>query len=284
MKRLTFLLALLIISQTLAINELVVKVPNVYTSKPGYIDQATLVIQPYGGYAEQSLYLEYSDHNQFTAGQQVEIIHRFELPQGSTVNDLWLWIGDNVMKAIVIDTWKARKIYDSIVSMKRDPAFLTKSGNQYELHIYPLTPGSIRKIKMNFITPTQSILGEILAELPLGMLNSSNNTIQPLTILYRTTQDIWGVPHLKEFPSAVFTDVTDTLGYHYRQYKVANIKTLSTFRFAYNFSMSQSAYFSSSENDSSQRYFQLMVSAKDALGIAVDSSAKKVMFGLDLSG
>ena len=58
MKKLTLLLLLFIISHTFAINELVVKVPDIATSKPGYIDNATLAIQPFGAYLEQSLYLE----------------------------------------------------------------------------------------------------------------------------------------------------------------------------------------------------------------------------------
>ena len=284
MKKFTLLFVLFIISQCLAINDLTVKVPGNYYSKPGYIDKATLVVQPFGGTLEQSLYLEYSDHNQFSIGQQVEIIHRFELPQGSVIKDLWLWMGNNVMKAIVIDTWKAQSIYDSIVSMKRDPAFLSKNGNQYELHIYPLTPGSIRKIKINFITPAQYLSGEVVAELPLAMLNASNNSTQNLKILYRTTQNIWGVPHLKEFPSAVFTNFTDTLGFDYKQYSISNIKPLSTLRFSYNFNFSDDAYFTSNESDSTQRYFQLMFSAKDAYGLKIDSTSKKVMFTLDLSG
>ena len=162
------------ISITYAINVLTVQDPNVYGSKPGYIDQATLIVEPHGAYVEQSLYIDYSDHDQYSPDKILEIAHRFELPQGSVINDLWLWIGDSVMKAIMKDTWTARAIYDSIVSIKRDPAFLSKKGNQYELHVYPLPAGSYRKIKLNFITPT-SWLGETgTAILPFRFLSANN--------------------------------------------------------------------------------------------------------------
>jgi hypothetical protein len=199
-----FLYLITFASQILALDELIVRVPDIYSSYPGYIDKSTIVIEPHGGYAEQSLYLEYSDHHQFSVGQKVEIIHRFELPQGAVINDLWLWIGDSVMQAIMLDTWTARSIYDSIVSMKRDPAFLTKKGNQYELHIYPLTPGSYRKVKINYITPTRWIGEQAFVELPLSMLKSNNNTLKPLDILYRVKEDIWGMPLIKEFPGTDF--------------------------------------------------------------------------------
>jgi hypothetical protein len=106
MKHYKFMLVIAFIfgQNIFALNELTVRVPDIYLSYPGYIDKATLVVEPYGGYSEQSLYLEYSDHGQFSSGQKVEIIHRFELPQGAVINDLWLWMGDSVMQAIMLDT------------------------------------------------------------------------------------------------------------------------------------------------------------------------------------
>jgi hypothetical protein len=62
---------------------------------PGYIDEATLVVEPGNGYSNQSLYIKYSDHGKL-GGNDV-VTHSFELPDGSVVNDLWLWIGDSVM-------------------------------------------------------------------------------------------------------------------------------------------------------------------------------------------
>lgn len=284
MKKFAIILMLLFIQSTFAINELVVKVPNIYNSKPGFIDHATLVVQPFGGYIEQSLYLEYSDHNQFNGYPQAEIIHRFELPQGSTVNDLWLWIGDSVMKAIVLDTWTARHIYDSIVSMKRDPAFLVKKGNQYELHIFPLSPGYFRKIKMNFITPVRSLQNNVLAAMPLDLLKSSHNTVQPLKILFRTEQYADLVPAIKELPNAQFGDLLDTLDYHYKMYVINNIKSLTTLNLTYSLNSSQNVYFKSNEKDNTQRYFQLMFNPKNLFSLPVDSSSKKLVFALDLSG
>jgi hypothetical protein len=56
-------LLLLCLSHT-APAQLTVKT-TAYGSKPGYIDQVTLVFEPHGGYVESSHYLTYSDRNQF---------------------------------------------------------------------------------------------------------------------------------------------------------------------------------------------------------------------------
>src|ERR1035437_10408709 len=91
-------IVIFLISQNIfATNDLVARVPGNYTQAPAYIQNVTLVTEPHGAYVEQSMYLEYTDHNAFPGSQTVEIIHRFELPEGSVVNDLWLWIGDSVM-------------------------------------------------------------------------------------------------------------------------------------------------------------------------------------------
>ncbi len=184
-RSIVILFFLLFYSQLTATNELSVLTDSWGSSKPGYIDRAVLVVEPHGGYFEQSLYLEYSDHFVFHGASNVEIVHRFELPEGSVINDMWLWIGDSVMQAIILDTWTATSIYDSIVVNKRDPALLKEKGNQYELHVYPLKSGSFRKVKINMITPVKWVGENALAELPFRMLNSDNNTVKPLEVLFR---------------------------------------------------------------------------------------------------
>src|ERR1039457_3446293 len=165
--------------------------------------------------------------------QTVEIIHRFELPEGSVINDLWLWMGNNVMRAVMLDTWKARSIYDSIVSMKRDPAFLSKIGNQYELHVYPLVSGSTRKIKINFITPTKWFGANATCELPLRFLGASASTTLPIKLLFRVRDDIWGVPFISEIPNTTFNPLIDTLGYVYKTASLSDIKQLLSFNLGF---------------------------------------------------
>lgn len=267
-----------------SINEVTVKVPGNFYSSPGYIDKATLVVEPHGGYTEQSLYLQYSDHGKYYGNKNVEIIHRFELPQGAVVNDMWLWIGDSVMKAICLDTWTARSIYDSIVSMKRDPAFLSKKGNQYELHIYPLVSGYFRKIKINFITPTRWIDKTAAVELPLLMLKSNNNSVKPLEVLFRTRQNIWGIPGFKEIPDKSFDFLSDTSGLYFKRSYLTDISQYNSLKLTYSVDMSNGVYFDSNTGNDDISYFQSSFQLKDIFGIESDSTSKKNLIGIDLSG
>jgi hypothetical protein len=280
-----FLLFLLILPvSAFATNTLTVQNPDVWGTKPGYIDKATLVIEPMGGYVEQSLYLTYSDHNQFTAGSKLEIVHRFELPAGSVITDLWLWMGDSVMQAVMMDTWTARSIYDSIVVTKHDPAFLTKNGNQYELHIYPLTPGGNRKVKITFITPTKWFGNIASAVMPFNFLNSNNSAVKPLEVFYKETSDIWGAPSLVEVTQGKFQNFVDTLGYHYKYYKINDISSLASLNLTFQTYFTDGYFFDGYIKPKNYTYFQLAISPASLFNLTGDTSSHKYLVGIDLSG
>ncbi len=267
-----------------ATNKLTVQDPDIWGTKPGYIDKATLVIEPFGGYVEQSLYLTYSDHGQFTPGSKLEVVHRFELPEGSVINDLWLWIGDSVMQAVMMDTWTARSIYDSIVVIKRDPAFLTKNGNQYELHIYPLLSGQVRRIKMTFITPTKWFGNTATAEAPIKFLQSNNASKKPLEVFFKEVHNIWGEPGIIELPDTKFQFYKDTVGYRYQLYDVEDISSMQSLNVSFKTNFFDGYYFSGGIKPNDNSYFQLGISPEQFFDLKRDSTSHKYMIALDLSG
>ena len=254
-----------------------------YGTKSGYIDQAILIVEPHGAYTEQSLYLSYSDHNQFTSSL-IEIVHRFELPANAVINDLWLWMGDSIMQAIMLDTWKARSIYDSIVSKHRDPAFLAKNGNIYELHIYPLVSGNFRKIKLNFITPTRWLGNEGVAELPLKMLKDNNATQKPLDILFREIDSLWGKPYFKELGEQTFYNYKDTLNYKYKRTTIKDISLLPSLTLGFSTNYMNGFFIKTNDDYQDATYFQFGFNPGSLFNLKIDSSFKRILFALDLSG
>ena len=282
---LLFLLSFTILSSNLfASNQISVLTDGVGSTRPGYLKYSALVVEPHGGYVEQSLYLEYTDNNQFFGHSDVEIVHRFELPEGSVVNDLWLWIGDDVMQAIMLDTWTATAIYDSIVTNRRDPALLKKKGNQYELHIYPLTSGSFRKVKISFITPTKWFGDKATAELPFKLLNANNAGQKPLDILFRQKKDQWNKPSVLESPQFEFEHLKDTLDYKYSLLHLDNISYLGSLNLSFTTNFNDGNYFSLTQDKSGHSLFQLGILPGDFFDLTADNSPKKILVGLDLSG
>ncbi len=265
-------------------SQLSVKGDGIYAVRPGYIDQATLVIDPHGAYVGQSLYLTYSDHNQFSPATQIEIVHRFQLPAGAVVNDMWLWIGDSLMKAAMYNTWTARHIYDSIVTSKRDPAFLSKIGDFYELRIYPLIPGKFRKVRLNFIVPTRWFGENGSAELPLRLLKDNNALVKPLQVQFSQTDPVWGIPRFIELPQSKFTTTTDSTGFTYQYSNIADVSTLASLTLGYATSFAAGYFFRTNDVRNDATYFQIGFKPGTLFGLSVDSSSKRMMVALDLSG
>lgn len=266
-------------------NDLKVQNPFTNVIRPGYINRATLSVEPHGGYVEQSLYIEYSEKNQFNYwDSRIEVVHKFELPKGSLVNDLWLWIGNNVVQARILDVWHAKKIYDSVVASKRDPAFLTKNGDQYELRIFPMTGGQIRKIKLNFITPTQWIGNQATAELPIKFLNANNAAVKPVDILFRTKEDVWGKPVIMEYAYQKYENLKDTLNYQYKRFSIANTANNNSLTLLFQTDFTQGYFYENNEAKNDYTYYQLGFLPSKLFAIDADTTQHKIMIGIDLSG
>ncbi len=259
-------------------------VSNKYGHRPGYIDHAALVVEPHGGYVEHSLYLTYSDHNIFDRDPNVEIVHRFNLPAGAIVNDLWLWMGDSVMQAIVLDTWHARKIYDSITVSLRDPAFLSRRGDQYELRIFPLQSGATRKVKLNYIVPTRWYGMQAVSELPLPMLMQSFARTKPLDLLFREREPIWGDPILGSLPDVVFTPLVDTNGYQFRHVRLDDITPISDPTLRYDIRFSEGTRFTATRRAGEDLAFQFGFDPVMLAGREADTTGRTFLLACDLSG
>jgi len=269
--------------QVYADNILTVHDPLAYVAKQAYIDTCILEIEPHGSYVEQSLILTYSDHGQYAPDRQLEVVHHFELPSGAVINDLWLWMPDTIMKAIVLDTWTAQSIYDSIVSRARDPAFLSKTGSQFKLQVYPLMGGSYRKIRLNCISPTRWLGNQATATIPLRMIKADPSET-PMTILFRAKEDFWGEPYLIELPDYQFTDIGDSAGYHFKKIHIHHISELDQLNLAYQQSFIEGYYFQSNPFIEDTSYFQLGLSLAEIFNLIPDTSAHHFQLGIDLSG
>ncbi len=283
---LCLLIAIFISVQThlYATNQLIARVPGNYTQASAYIQNAVLVTEPHGAYCENSLYLEYADHNAFPGSKTVEIIHRFELPEGSVINDLWLWIGNDIMKAIMLDTWTGRHIYDSIVVMKRDPAFLTKVGNQYELHVYPLVSGSTRKIKINFITPTKWSGINATCEMPLKFLQAGTGRTD-ISLLFRVRENIWGSPSIVEDSKVQYSNFTDTLGLDYKYTRISNIQNYPSFNLSFSCDFADGTFFRNNVMPRDDNYFQFGFVPWKIFNLkSADSLSQNILAAVDLSG
>lgn len=145
----------------------------------GTIEEVQITMTPVGVYSKYEMFVTFSARNSFlTEHDMLEVEMYFDLPSGSFVTDLWLWVGEEISKAYIIDTWTAGDIYEGIVNRNRDPAILYKRGEtSYELRVFPLKGDSTRKVKLEFYSPLNFQENSVYASVPVEFVRVEKNKI-----------------------------------------------------------------------------------------------------------
>ncbi|MBI3219172.1 MAG: XrtN system VIT domain-containing protein [Bacteroidetes bacterium] len=88
-------------------------------------------------------------------GNTQEAIFTFQLPEGSVVTSLSLWIEGKEEKAILTSKQKATKTYQQIVGVeRRDPSVVHwQEGNTVTVRVFPCTINEERKFKIGITSP-----------------------------------------------------------------------------------------------------------------------------------
>lgn len=249
-----------------------------WRSGPGTIEEAVVSIRPAGLYMEYGLYLTFSARNLgFSATDSVEVQFFFDLPKEAIVHDLWLWVGDDIVRAKLLDRWTASSIYEDIVRRRRDPAILFKnSPTQYELRIYPMKGNEQRKIKLTYLAPTQWSPNAVSASLPLNLIRTSYYPVDPLYLLYWEQSD-WQNPRLKELPNISFEAFSDTTFGDYLRADIPYSSSTSSLSFALDSPMRDGVFVNRSQSDN-EGIYQLALLPSQALQL---QTARKVAILFD---
>ncbi|MGH7492809.1 MAG: VIT domain-containing protein [bacterium] len=198
-------------SAALAYNSLQIQDPRQpWRAGQGTIEHAVVSLRPQGVYTEVGLYLTFSARGlNFTSQDSVEVQLFFDLPKEAIVHDLWLWVDDQIMRALIMDRWSASGIYEDIVKRRRDPAIMFKnSETQYELRIFPMVGTATRKIKLTYLVPAQWSATTVTSLLPAHVLRLSKSALSAVNVLFWPQTD-WQTPRVVEFPETHFENLFD---------------------------------------------------------------------------
>lgn len=285
MKKMFFLWLFGLTYVTLSFSSNSLRVVNVRQSwwgPQGTIEKAVLSIHPKGSYVEQGLYLTFSDRgNSFLPGDSLEIQFDFELPKDAYVTDLWLWVEDSLMRALIMDRWTATNIYEGIVKRRRDPALLTINdyGNylQCSLKIFPLMPGKMRRIKLTFLTPVVWTKSSVQCSFPIHLLKTSRYQVTPFYIIF-WPERVWHNPKLPHDPNIKFNEDLDEFNNVFFWTEIANVNLLSSLEVKYD-NLMQDGIFLSTYSSGDDRYYQLGILPQQL--ISLKSKSRKSLFLMD---
>lgn len=242
----------------------------------GTIEEATISVGPKGIFSQISTYLTFSAKGtSFPTSSQIEIVLRFDLPEGSFVTDLWLWIGDKISKGVILDTWTASSIYEGIVNRRRDPAILTKKGpHSYELRVYPLIPGGTRKVKITYLVPNSWSTSSVAIQLPLEILKTTANKIQNVNLITWKNAE-WDNPRVTSLGGS-FTEKNDTFFGDHFEMPIPNYYAFSSLNLEFNNPMVNGVFLKVFKK-LNEGYYQLSLFPNASLTVA----KKKVLFLID---
>lgn len=187
----------------------------------GAIDEAIITVRPRGIYLEYGVFLTFSAKGSFFMSSSysrtnLEVVMNFSLPQNALVTDSWLWVGDSVMRAQILDRWTASNIYEGIVNRNRDPSILTKNGNAYELRVFPMLAPETRKVKITYLVPVTWSATSVSAPLPTNLLLSSAVPLKKFTMLV-WEKERWRNMRINEMTTSQFTRVRDAVNGDYQR-------------------------------------------------------------------
>jgi len=233
-------------------------VRNSWYTYQGTIEKATLSIRPQGLYMEYGLYLTFSARgvNFGTLGDSLEVVLNFSLPAGSIIHDSWLWVGDDIVKARILDRWSATNIYNGIVKRRQDPSLLTKeSTTRYQLRVFPMHKTSTRRVKITWLQPVDLYTNRTEMVLPFHILQTSKNVVQGFNLLVWPHERLKN-PSFPDYPQATFVAVNDSVAGAFLQATLPPDAYSKTPRLQLS-SPLQNGYYLSTRTEGEEGFYQL---------------------------
>lgn len=246
--------------------------------RQGRIEKATLSVRPAGTNFEMGLYLDFSSAgSNFSGNIQLETVLSFSLPEGSQVIDSWLWVEDDIVQGKIIDIWTASRIYEGIVNRRRDPSILKKTGqDRYELRVYPMKPGEVRKVKITYLAPALWRDGKVSIPLPADILRASN---QPLPLhLISWPEAGWEQPEISEWLDAPFAPYTDKEFGSYYRLDIPSARLSGSISYSMKAPLTNGVFLSIAEDSDESDVYQLAV---DFSQFITNEESKKIAILVD---
>ena len=254
------IISLFLLNSIFASNELKILDPQSWWSEEqGTIEEVLISVKPKGIYTEYGLYLTISARETyFHSETQLEVKLDFELPENAIVTDSWLWIEDEIVRAIIMDKWTASALYEDIVDRQKDPSILFKqSPTQYQLRIYPMFKNEPRKVKITYMVPTNWDKENIKASLPVNLLKTSRIPPEKIDLITSAAEE-WQNPKILEIPDVEFMEVEDSLRAGYLHAEIPFGAGTTALTLAYNSLLKNNIFLSTYKNEG-ENYYQLAI-------------------------
>jgi Ca-activated chloride channel family protein len=86
-----------------------------------------------------------------TENRQVEALYTFPVPRSASVANFSMWINGKEMTGEVVEKKRAREIYESYKTVRRDPGLLEQVDYRtFEMRIFPIAPNAEQRVQIAY--------------------------------------------------------------------------------------------------------------------------------------
>jgi Ca-activated chloride channel family protein len=116
-------------------------------------------------------------------GQRLEGTYLFPLPEGAHIDKFQMDINGHMQEAELLDSGKARSLYEEIVRKTKDPALLEYAGRDaFKVRIFPIEPNSRKQIKITYTQLLKSDSGLTEYTYPLNTEKFSSRPLRDVSV------------------------------------------------------------------------------------------------------
>lgn len=228
-------------------------------TKQATIEDILLSIRPKGLFLEYGLYLTFSARDlNYKVNDSLEVVLQFNLPEKAIVTDSWLWIGNDICQAAILDVWTASNIYENIVNRRKDPSLLRKhSSTNYSLRVFPMGGSEKRQVKITYLVPFEWGNTELSVAIPHEIPNASKNIPLDFPILLWENDDFKFI-RLDNQNTSPFISATDPVLGDYKTTTLAPNGTFKSTNLYYTHPKPEPVYVGHYKNGD-ENYYQLAI-------------------------
>jgi Ca-activated chloride channel family protein len=124
-------------------------------------------------------------------GRDIEGTYIFPIPEGASISEFALFMGDKRVPGEILDSAQARRIYEDIVRRLKDPALLEYMGrNLFQARIFPIPANGERRIQLSYTEVLKSERGLVKYLYPLNTEKFSAKPLQEVSLAARIDSQV----------------------------------------------------------------------------------------------
>jgi Ca-activated chloride channel family protein len=124
-------------------------------------------------------------------GRDIEGTYIFPVPEGASVSDFAMYIGNERVQGEILDSREARRIYEDIVRRMRDPGLLEYMGRSlFRARVYPIPAKGEKRVQISYTEVLKSDGGLVKYLYPLNTEKFSRDPLDEVSISVRVESEV----------------------------------------------------------------------------------------------